>query len=137
MSRSENSSKVRARSLTRAIIWLGAGLAGAAVLCGIVTLALSPFANRAATDDAPIVVAELMLFAFAALAMMASIAVFTCLLLGTVAARLWHHWRPGHGDLPAPPRLPPKPQPPGTPAGPTGDGGAGPAPDRDPHPVAC
>lgn len=112
------------RSLTRVVVWTGVGLAGLAVLCAITAVAITPIANRAPTDDAPIVAADLMLVALAALTMMASAAVFTGLLLGAALVRLWHHWRPDRGEQPEPP-LPPL----GSPAGPAEN--SGPAPGRD------
>lgn len=63
-------------------------------------LAISPLANHAATDDAPIVLADLMLFALAALSMMACVAVFVGLVLGAALRWLWHHWRPAHREQP-------------------------------------
>lgn len=112
-----------ARSLTRVVIWTGAGLGGLALLCAITALAINPIANRAPTDDAPIVVADLMLLAFAALALMACVAVFAGLLLSTALVGLWHHWRPARGQQPEPPWPPP-----GSPAEKSGPDAA---PNRD------
>jgi hypothetical protein len=109
-----------ARSLSRAIAWTGVGLAGLAALCTIAALVINPIANRAPADDAPIVVADLLLVAFAALALIACVALFTGLLLSTVLVRLWHHWRPARGEQreqPSPPL--------GGPAGHAENSGAG------------
>jgi hypothetical protein len=107
------------------------GLAGLAVLSAIACLALSPMANHARTDDAPIVVVDLMLFGLAVLALIACAAVFAGLLLGAAVVGLWHHWRPARGEQPEPPWPPPS-----GPADPTDIGGPGAGPDRDQHPVA-
>ena len=107
MTRMESARRTRPRSLTRVVVWTGVGLAGLAVLCAITAFAITPIANRAPTDDAPIVAADLLLVILAALAMMASAAVFAGLALGAALVGLWHHWRPDRGEQPQPPVPPP------------------------------